>query len=615
MSATAYPTPIADAAGGGTQVTVTQFTLSDSAVGSEVSVSASRVISVKSPISIPLSGPYTQAGGVLVPVPPQAIQNLITANQLIELALATCMPLPITIRGITVYYHCPYETVQPSLLNNRKQIALAQFSILSTWIRARCYADPSDQLCTTANAVYNELTSLPTVNTGDYVDAAHYNALFDYVAWAMSVIRATINVTTIVNAPIWNALTTAFANMAREYTGNLLHASRWNALTSALAAIDQFLAQYGAVTFLPLTVVNPSYTYPSGQQIPIQIPISVLQQYGIDPTQQDIAVGYGFGVYDDSFNKLYTWIENTPKQGLGYVQLWVKLSDYVLSKLNGGSATLYLAVANMQLVDGETWGVSGGALGNTAMDNIANVMDPGVIFTAWAATTSIRNPTLAGQQLYSDPLYGDLGASTIVFTPYPGYSFTMYAIESAYLATKQLESNYAPCTAQSSQTQPTSCTPNTPCMYFTRMLFDFQYNYSCGTSITTLWGINGYIGPLLKAAGWISVSWDDTIVAIVDDALKIMLGVSGANNVNYASWSDGKAGTLSTWIVQGLGAMYSLKVPLGTWRFELHYANAEPTGVYLGVWPPMTYLNGFYHAKYLPASALPHVYVYGTQVQ
>jgi len=158
VSATAYPTPIADAAGGGTQVTVTQFTLSDSAVGSEVSVSASRIISVKSPISIPLSGPYTPAGGALVPIPPQAIQNLITANQLIELALATCMPLPITIRGITVHYHCPYETIQPSLLNNRKQIALAQFSILSTWIRARCYANPSDQLCTTANAVYNELT-------------------------------------------------------------------------------------------------------------------------------------------------------------------------------------------------------------------------------------------------------------------------------------------------------------------------------------------------------------------------------------------------------------------------------------------------------------------------
>ena len=128
-------------------------------------------------------------------------------------------------------------------------------------------------------------------------------------------------------------------------------------------------------------------------------------------------------------------------------------------------------------------------------------------------------------------------------------------------------------------------------------------------------GIDGYVGPLLKAAGWISVGWDDTIAAIVDDALKIMLGVSGANNVNYASWSDGKAGTLSTWIVQGLGAMYSLKVPTGTWRFELHYANAQPLGVYLGVWPPMTYLNGFYHAKYLPASALPHVYVYGTQVQ
>jgi hypothetical protein len=55
--------------------------------------------------------------------------------------------------------------------------------------------------------------------------------------------------------------------------------------------------------------------------------------------------------------------------------------------------------------------------------------------------------------------------------------------------------------------------------------------------------------------------------------------------------------------------------PEGTWRFELHYANAQVLQIYLGVWPPMTYLNGFYHAKYLPEEALPHVYVYGTQVQ
>ena len=615
MSATAYPTPIADAAGGGTQVTVTQFALSDSAVGSEVSVSAERILSVQSPISIPLSGPYTQAGGVLVPVPPQAIQNLITANQLIELALATCMPLPITIRGITVYYHCPYETIQPSLLNNRKQIALAQFSILSTWIRARCYVNPSDQLCTTANAVYNELTSLPTVNTGDYVDASHYNALFDYVAWAMSVIKATINVTTIVNAPIWNALTTAFANMAREYTGNLLHASRWNALTSALAAIDQFLAQYGAVTFLPLTVVNPGYTYPSGQQIPIQIPISVLQQYGVDPTQQDIATGYGFGVYDDSFNKLYTWIENVPRQNLGYVQLWVKLSDYVLSELDGGSATLYLAVANMQLVDGRVWGVSGGALDNTAMDNIANVMDPGVIYTAWASSANVQNSCSGPSQIYSDPLGGDIGAGSLAYTPCPGYSFTLSAIKSAYLAAKLLESNYAPCTALSSQTQPTSCSSSTSCMYFTEMLFDLQSNYSCGTDTYKLWGVTGSNPLLIKAAGWISVSYDDAIAAIVDDGLKILLGVSGGNNMDYASWSDGKAGALNEWIFQTMGTVYTLKVPRGTWRFELHYANAQAAQIYLGVWPPATYLNGFYHAKYLLASALPHVYVYGTQVQ
>ena len=615
MSATAYPTPIADAAGGGTQVTVTQFALSDSAVGSEVSVSASRIISVRSPISIPLSGPYTQAGGVLVPVPPQAVQNLITANQLIELALAPCMPLPITIRGITVYYHCPYETIQPSLLNSRKQIALAQFSILATWIRARCYANPSDQLCTTANAVYNELASLPTVSIGDYVDASHYNALFDYVAWAMAVIKATINVTTTVNAPIWNALTAAFSRMAREYTGNLLHASRWNALTSALAAIDKFLDMYGAVVLLPLAVVNPGYTYPSGQQIPIRIPTSVLRQYGIDPTQQNIATGYGFGVYDDSFNKLYTWVENTPQQGLGYVQLWVKLSDYVLSKLNGGSATLYLAVANTILVDGKVWGVSGGALGNTAMDNIANVMDPGVIFTAWASTANVQNSCSGGSQIYSDPLGGDIGAGSLAYTPCPGYSFTVSAIKSAYLATKQLESNYAPCTALSSQTQPTSCSPSTSCMYFTQMLFDLQNGYSCGTDTYKLWGVTGYNPLLIKAAGWISVSYDDAIAAIVDDGLKILLGVSGGNNANYASWSDGKAGALNTWIIQTVGTVYTLKVPTGTWRFELHYANAQTPQIYLGVWPPMTYLNGFYHAKYLPASALPHVYVYGTQVQ
>jgi len=108
---------------------------------------------------------------------------------------------------------------------------------------------------------------------------------------------------------------------------------------------------------------------------------------------------------------------------------------------------------------------------------------------------------------------------------------------------------------------------------------------------------------------------DDTIAAIVDDGLKILLGVSGGNNANYASWSDGKAGALSTWIIQTMGTVYTLKVPTGTWRFELHYANAQVPQIYLGVWPPMTYLNGFYHAKYLPASALPHVYVYGTQVQ
>jgi len=152
-------------------------------------------------------------------------------------------------------------------------------------------------------------------------------------------------------------------------------------------------------------------------------------------------------------------------------------------------------------------------------------------------------------------------------------------------------------------------------MYFTQMLFDLQNGYSCSTDTKNLWGITAYNPLVIKAAGWISVSWDDTIVAFVDDGLKIMLGVSGDNNVNYASWSDGNAGTLSTWIIEALGTKYSLKVPGGTWRFELHYANGQPNALFLGVWPPMTYLNGFYHAKYLPASALPHVYVYSTQVQ
>jgi hypothetical protein len=589
MSTVAYPITTGDASSGGVTTTITAFSLSDSASGVEN-----------------LTGP-----GQSVTVTPQpslygpAIIPLITPGSTVTFLLPVCVPKPIMFSqlsgGVTVYTHCPNETIQPSLWNSRRAILINQLGKLAVLIQLINYVNSAiaSDLYNEYNNIMNKLSQLPTVNVGDPVSHEHYNVIYDHISLANDVIYYYFDVLygyfgalppfiANVFSPVGYVLTRMFKKSSMD----MLYSGDWNNLTNALYAIDQALQIIQNYLPLLIKLSNPGYTYPSGQQIPIAIQPS--NYLGIN---EDLSNVY---FIDSSGNKIPYWIEVDANNNNGTAVAWLKLTDTVINQLNSGSSTIMLLPTPSSVIDGVNYGINSAITGSLSTDNIGNIMDQGLIYSIWANTS--KQACLAGNPPTNEPLIGaSLNTSSLTFNTSCG-SFTD-SLESSLNVISSLFSSSIPCVVSSgSYSKCNSCNNSPQCTNQGNMLFAWQSNYCCASSAP----VSGSYTWLAKVIGWVQAQQAVTMYVLVDDAINTWYSLTGELGSDGANWASGGVGIVNSWTNQVIQTSpYTGTIPFGTHRFDLHYANVDCCGAILMAWFSNT-IN-MYHAKFVPYGYMPSV--------
>jgi hypothetical protein len=589
MSTVAYPIAIGDALSGGVTTTVTAFSLSDSAGGVEK-----------------LAGPYQS-----VTVTPQAslygpaIIPLVTPGSTVTFLLPVCVPKPITFSqlsgGVTVYTHCPNETIQPSLWNSRRTILINQLNRLAVLIQLINYVNNAiaNDLYNEYNNIMNKLRQLPTVNVGDPVSHEHYNVIYDHISLANDVIYYYFDVLYGYSgalppfiASIFGPVGYVLTRMFKKSSMDMLYSGDWNNLTNALYAIDQALQIIQ--NYLPLIIKlgNPGYTYPNGQQIPIAI-----QPSNYPGINEDLNNVYFF---DSSGNKIPYWVEIDANNNNGTAVVWLKLTDTVINQLNNGSSTIMLLPTPSSVIDGVNYGINSAITGSLSTDNIGNIMDQGLIYSIWANTSSSGFPS--GKSSFSDPLINaSLDTQSVTITG-DSTSITESLLSSLNVV-KSLFTSTIPCTVSGSSY--TKC-GSSSCTSQGNMLFAWQSGYSCGTSAP----VSGSNPWLAKAIGWIQSPQQSTMYVLVDDGVNVWLSLVGELGTDGVNWASNGNNIMNLWSGHSLlyghePTPFTSSIPFRTHRIELHYGNFFPPEDALWVWFSNT-LN-LYHAKFVPYGYMPSV--------
>jgi len=589
MSTVAYPIAIGDALSGGITITVTAFSLSDSASGVEKLSGPNQSVTVSLPAQ--LYGP--------------AIIPLVTPGTTVTFLLPVCVPKPITFSqlsgGVTVHTHCPNEIIQPSLWNNRRTILINQLSKLAVLIQLINYVNRAiaSDLYNEYNNIMNRLRQLPPVDVGDPVSHEHYNIIYDHISLANDVIYYYFDVIygyfgalppfiANVFSPVGYVLTRMFKKSSMD----MLYSNDWNNLTYALYAIDQALQIIQNYLPLVIKLSNPGYTYPSGQQIVIAI-----QPSNYPGINEDLSNVY---FIDSSGNKIPYWVEVDANNNNGTAVVWLKLTDTVINQLNNGSSTILLLPTSNNVIDGVNYGINSAITGSLSTDNIGNIMDQGLIYSLWANTSSSGFPWTT--QSFSDPLINaSLNTQSVTITG-DSTPITESLLSSLNIA-KSLFTSTIPCTVSGGSYTNCGCSS---CTSQGNMLFAWQSGYSCGISAP----VSGNNPWLVKTIGWVQAPQQSTMYVLIDDGINVWLSLVGELGTDGVNWASSGNNIMSLWTGHSLrcGSQptpFTTTIPFGTRRIELHYGNFIPPEDALFTWFSNT-LN-LYHAKFVPKGYMPTV--------
>jgi len=589
MSTVAYPIVSGDALSGGVTITVTAFSLSDSASGVENLTGPSQ--------SVTVTPQPTLYGPAIIP--------LVTPGSTVTFLLPICIPKPITFSslsgGVTVYTHCPNEIVQPSLWNNRRTILINQLGKLAVLIQLINYMNSAiaSDLYNEYNNVMNKLRQLPTVNVGDPVSHEHYNVIYDHISLANDVIYYYFDVIygyfgalppfiANVFSPVGYVLTRMFKKSSMD----MLYSSDWNNLTNALYAIDQALQIIQNYLPLLIKLSNPGYTYPSGQQIPIAI-----QPSNYPGINEDLSNVY---FIDSSGNKIPYWVEVDANNNNGTAVVWLKLTDTVINQLNSGSSTIMLLPTPSSVIDGVNYGINSAISGSPSTNNIANIMDQGLIYSIWAtqASSSSELPDVLPPVPLNQP---QITVSSYTLPLNQALQILNQLINST-VCCKYENGQYTGCNPCGTPACP-PCGSTPTCSPIYNALFAWQGGYCCGSGSPYATNIMWW----LKVIGWIDTDPSGvTFYALSDDAIAISYALTGELGSDGSNWLSNAQTIINSWQVEGIQNTPLVgNVPPGQYRVEIDYWENGIGGYAIWVW--LSNAIKMYHAKFVPKGYMPTV--------
>lgn len=312
------------------------------------------------------------------------------------------------------------------------------------------------------------------------------------------------------------------------------------------------------------------------------------------PFQQELTVNSAIYMNHESYNLsnvefqylngtvIPSWLESGNTSSSSSTVYWLKLSSGIPADSNLSIYMIFLPkneIAFNGVSTGEAAQFSGapGTAGFGRYNNIAHVMDPGLIFQIFANTTN--SPYTPTQQMVVNALIFPNQAipSSGLFSSTP--PFTTAVTGSFQDVHGQLQDN---------------------------AIIDYQYSYQGGSAFPNPPVSNPSYKFLIKTIGWTNVQKQGTtLTAVSDDAIMAGSGTTGGNSSGYGWLSLSKGLNIigSGWRSES-ATYYTGNMNTGTTRLMLGYDNTGGPAMF-GVYTnnPIQY----YHAAPPPNAVMPAV--------